>query len=479
MEDTTLTISAKDDLATFGTRSGQFRFEPQTCRPDGDVDQNGSVTASDAVLAFQQALSLTQLSACQLRIADVFPLPATPDGDITTSDALCIFQKALSLLSCLDTLPPSNQPPVVNAGMDQTADAGMAVTLSGTVSDPDGIITSYQWEQTGGTMVSLNGATDLTATFIAPDVSADETLRFRLTATDDDGVQASDEVEVMVMERTERFVSVSAGGFHTCGVLDTGTVQCWGLDDDGQSTPSEGTFTSVSAGGWHTCGVLDTGAVQCWGLDDDGQSTPSEGTFTSVSAGGWHTCGVLDTGAVQCWGLDDDGQSTPPEGTFTSVSAGGWHTCGVLDTGAVQCWGSDDDGQSTPPEGTFTSISAGGAHTCGVLDTGAMQCWGWSADDFVLEGTFTSVNARGWQTCGVFDTGAVRCWSRWAGDFVPEGTFALVSVGGAHTCTILDTGAVECWGSEADCQPTPMAWPVCTAESLELGDHTGIGELNP
>ena len=45
----------------------------QTCQPDGDVNQNGSVTAVDALLAFQQALSLTQLDACQLSIADVFP----------------------------------------------------------------------------------------------------------------------------------------------------------------------------------------------------------------------------------------------------------------------------------------------------------------------------------------------------------------------------------------------------------------------
>ena len=81
----------------------------QTCQPDGDVDQNGSVTAADALLAFQQALGLPQLSACQLSIANVFPLPTTPDGTITASDALCIFQKALGLSSCLDTLPPSNQ----------------------------------------------------------------------------------------------------------------------------------------------------------------------------------------------------------------------------------------------------------------------------------------------------------------------------------------------------------------------------------
>ena len=63
----------------------------QTCQPDGDVDRSGSVTAADALLTFQQALSLAQLSACQLTIADVFPQPAAPDGNITASDALCIF----------------------------------------------------------------------------------------------------------------------------------------------------------------------------------------------------------------------------------------------------------------------------------------------------------------------------------------------------------------------------------------------------
>ena len=98
-----------------------------TCLPDGDVDQNGSVTAADALLAFQQALSLTQLSACQRSIADVFPQPSDPDGNITASDALCIFQSALSLPSCLDTLPSVNQPPVVDAGPDQSVDAGVMV----------------------------------------------------------------------------------------------------------------------------------------------------------------------------------------------------------------------------------------------------------------------------------------------------------------------------------------------------------------
>ena len=166
--------------------------------PDGDVDQNGSVTAADALLVFQQALGLAQLSTCQRGIADVFPQPTSPDGNITASDALCIFQKALSLPSCLDTLPSTNQPPVADAGPDQSVNAGTAVMLSGMGSDPDGTIASYGWTQTGGTVVSLTGATSNMAAFTAPDVSTDETLTFRFTVTDDADAQASDEIQVTV-----------------------------------------------------------------------------------------------------------------------------------------------------------------------------------------------------------------------------------------------------------------------------------------
>ena len=169
-----------------------------TCQSDGDVDQNGSVTAADALLVFQQALGLSQLSTCQRTIADVFPQPTSPDGNITASDALCIFQKALSLPSCLDTLPPANQPPVADAGPDQSVDAGTVVILSGMASDPDGTIASYGWTQTGGTTVSLTGAASDMAAFTAPDVSTTETLAFRFTVTDDAGAQASDDVRVTV-----------------------------------------------------------------------------------------------------------------------------------------------------------------------------------------------------------------------------------------------------------------------------------------
>ena len=198
MANTTLTIFAEYDLATFDTRNGQFRFEPHICQPDGDIDQNGSVTAADALLAFQHALGLTQLDMCQRSIAEVFPQPTAPDGNITASDALCIFQKALSLPSCLDSLPSPNQPPIATAGADQIVDENTLVILSGSGSDSDGTIASYTWTQTDGMIVSLTGAATATAAFVSPDVSGDETLTFQLTVTDDAGAQASDEVRVTV-----------------------------------------------------------------------------------------------------------------------------------------------------------------------------------------------------------------------------------------------------------------------------------------
>ena len=169
-----------------------------TCPPDGDIDQNGSITAADALLAFQQALGLAQLTACQFTIADVSPQPSSPDGSITASDALCIFQKALGLPSCLDTLPPRNQPPIADAGSDHFVDSGTMVLLAGTGSDADGTIASYGWTQTGGTAVSLTGVAGMVAGFTAPEVTTAEALMFRFTVTDAAGAQASDDVMVTV-----------------------------------------------------------------------------------------------------------------------------------------------------------------------------------------------------------------------------------------------------------------------------------------
>ena len=254
---------------------------------------------------------------------------------------------------------------------------------------------------------------------------------------------------------------ISAGGGHTCGVRDSGTVACWGLNDYGESTPPAGKFISVSAGVDHSCGVRDTGTVACWGWDGSGQHPPPAGKFLSVSAGSFHTCGVRDSGAVACWGQNYSGQSTPPAGKFISVSAGEGNTCGVRDTGTVACWGWDGFGESTPPAGTFVSVSAGGAHTCGVRDSGSVACWGYGGwgQSTPPAGSFVSVSAGGNYTCGVRDSGTVACWglNDYGESTPPAGKFISVSAGWWHTCGILESGSVVCWGDNDDGQSTPPA----------------------
>ena len=96
-------------------------------------------------------------------------------------------------------------------------------------------------------------------------------------------------------------------------------MTCWGSNMGlggyhtvGQSTPPSGEFVSVSAGGYHTCGLRPDGTIACWGWDVAGQSTPPSGEFVSVSAGLFHTCGLRPDGTVACWGDDEESQSTPP-----------------------------------------------------------------------------------------------------------------------------------------------------------------------
>lgn len=99
------------------------------------------------------------------------------------------------------TPPPSsvNQPPVANAGPDQSVRSGSTARLSGAASmDPDDGIASYRWTQTSGTSVRLSGASTASASFTAPRVSRSTTLNFRLTVKDRGGLSSSDTVRITI-----------------------------------------------------------------------------------------------------------------------------------------------------------------------------------------------------------------------------------------------------------------------------------------
>lgn len=172
-----------------------------------------------------------------------------------------------------------------------------------------------------------------------------------LGTTEDIGDDESpDSVPAVDLGPGRTAVALAAGYLHTCAILDDGSVRCWGVDEDGllgagagvatggravgdDETPASippvdlgpgRTAVAIGAGGWHTCAVLDDGSVRCWGQGDQGQlgygSTSTVGddetpgsvgpvdlgpgrTARSVDGGQQHTCAVLDDGSVRCWGI--------------------------------------------------------------------------------------------------------------------------------------------------------------------------------
>ncbi|TAK07194.1 MAG: hypothetical protein EPO39_07115 [Candidatus Manganitrophaceae bacterium] len=99
----------------------------------------------------------------------------------------------------------ANHPPIADAGVDQTKDEGILVTLNGTGShDPDGDTLTYHWTQLGGPVVSLSDSQSGTPSFTAPLVSTGgATLLFQLVVNDGSADSAPDQVTVTVLDRND------------------------------------------------------------------------------------------------------------------------------------------------------------------------------------------------------------------------------------------------------------------------------------
>jgi cysteine-rich repeat protein len=308
-------------------------------------------------------------------------------------------------------------------------------------------------------------------------------------------------------------VQVELGGAHSCAISRQGDIRCWGAGVSGQlGNEASASFgdnepasalndikigalvEQITAGDAHSCALLDTENVRCWGNGGSGRlgygntnnfgdnlgETPElvgdvdlGGPVKQIAAGATHTCAVLVDGKVFCWGEAGSGQlgygntidigdnETPLSagsvsigGLANQIAVGTTHTCAVLVDGKVRCWGEagsgqlgygnlTDIGKNEPPSVVapvnlganvvITQVSAGNDYNCALTNDGKVFCWG--------------INLNGQLGYGNINTIGDNEQPVAAGPVTVGGTVAQLALGSVHSCALLTNGRVRCWGN--------------------------------
>ncbi len=233
--------------------------------------------------------------------------------------------------------------------------------------------------------------------------------------------------------------SIDGGGQHTCAVTTGGGLKCWGQNGFGQLGDGTTTKTvtpvdvsglasgvvSVSPGIEHTCALMVSGGVKCWGFNDFGQlgdGTTAGSTvpvdvvglasgITAIAAGGNYSCALTSTGGIKCWGL---GFGTNPvdvvglNSDVAAISASLYHFCALTTAGGLKCRGQNAFGQLGDGTTTKTvtpvdvvgfasgasAVATGYHHTCAVTTAGGAKCWGSNYDGQLGNGRTSGFDAN-------------------------------------------------------------------------------------
>jgi alpha-tubulin suppressor-like RCC1 family protein len=284
-----------------------------------------------------------------------------------------------------------------------------------------------------------------------------------------------------VVAGLESGVTAIAGGWsHRCALTSSGGVKCWGDNSRGQlgsggspdhqPTPIDvvgltSGVVAIAAGGdqtgGHTCALLQTGGVKCWGDDSWGQvGSGGSGFFvesvpvdvlglasgvSAIAAGATHSCALPATGTVKCWGSDHYGElgdgAPDPERSSSAVTvvglsgvsgiaAGARFSCALLEGGEVKCWGVDVYGQLGDGGTGWDSLASQSAPVSVVGLAGAV-----------------AVRAREFHACAIVPPSGLRCWGNDAwGQLGNDNRWR----GGSTTTPVSVSG----WGPASPASPT-------------------------
>jgi len=123
-----------------------------------------------------------------------YELTVTDNGGLQSKPADAV------IITVKGDVQPQNQPPVANAGTDQTMVEKTSITLHGSGTDSDGTIASYKWAQTGGIAGVISDSNTAAPTFTAPSVTGAQQVTLTLTVTDDDGASDTDTVVINITD---------------------------------------------------------------------------------------------------------------------------------------------------------------------------------------------------------------------------------------------------------------------------------------
>ncbi len=284
----------------------------------------------------------------------------------------------------------------------------------------------------------------------------------------------------------DKWVTVSAGKAHSLAIKADGTLWAWGWAEVGQlgigDTPyksvsnpvqvgTDNRWVAVSAGGYHSLAIKSDGTLWAWGENTQGQvgigdvlerivySPRQIGTgFRTVSAGGRHSLAIGFKNRLYAWGANGSGQLGSGDNTNVDhpvalwyleqcrmVSAGEDHTLAITDSGTLWAWGANGSGQLAQPiisswntplqlgtGNNWVTVSAGNESSFAVTGDGNLHAWGKNSDGQL--GIGNTIN-----TSNLFQIGLVNAgWNN---------VCLTVSAGDGHTHAIKADGTLWGWGA--------------------------------
>ncbi len=324
------TVTLTNTVADFMTV-----YTPPSVMMDTDFDYKVIITAAGA----HSAVAVTTNFRIKVK-------PVPPGGPIVigTKPTVLFNPVILSLTANGSSIPGAVE--MVAAVSDDSAPAQLTYQWSFTPNPSTPAATFSNNGQSNPTLfegytVDHEGAITLAVT---DENNGTTTLHYQLTP--DQFAEVIDHASVNGLKQ------IVSGDAHTCALTGQGRVRCWGDNQFGQLgygnaidvgddpsrlphaagdvllLPASVPVMQVVAGNNHTCALMQTGLVYCWGRNHHGQlgynRTDNLGDGEPVTSFGYVTVGDL----------------------ATRIAAGGDHTCAVLHSGALRCWGRNDPGQN-------------------------------------------------------------------------------------------------------------------------------------